>query len=265
MFYHLDANENTNKCVKCNKVFAQKWNLTEHKKICGKSNSQKQAVKRFSCAHCNKQCSRKTHLAEHIRAKHFPHERDRFDCLQCGKSYSRPSSLENHHKTCGKSAVVKYSHKNYSCDHCHYKTTVKAALRDHIQVKHMPQKERIYNCHMCEDSFKMYTYLRNHIKFFHNPEGQIYKCYKCGRELSCGSTLKTHLKLCTRTEQFKKNLRPFVCDVCGYTTTWKSNLRRHIKKDHLHTVTQKCIKCRRVFGSKNALGVHSRTCSSSRF
>jgi hypothetical protein len=57
----------------------------------------------------------------------------------------------------------------YQCPHCSYQTSnAKICLLNHINAKHIPERERPFQCHECTRGFAQKAHLDKHLEVCHN-------------------------------------------------------------------------------------------------
>ncbi|XP_023222365.1 zinc finger protein 782-like [Centruroides sculpturatus] len=131
----------------------------------------------------------------------------------------------------------------FRCNLCGKIFPLKYRLREHMKVH---SEERPFKCNYnsCEESFKRKCNLEQHMYTAHSdeilskisqndPKIMRRKCNFCLKVCQSPSTLKLHLRTHTRE-------RPFTCNFCNGTFTYKSNLNRHIRKFHPKEKTPSC-------------------------
>lgn len=231
---HLSPDSTSRKCNKCARSYKNDACLLSHLRTCSQSGNSKRPLKRLCCYHCDYKASNKRSLSSHIQAKHLPRNPNAHKCKKCEKSYQCRSSLYAHSKICNKPKVDNCKLKNFSCEHCEYKTHTKTLISCHIQAKHLPK----------------------------DPDSS--KCKKCGKMYSWKSDLQRHAKICSQTEEeIRSNMR-FSCEHCEYKTNLKHQFTIHVQAKHSSSVFR-CKKCRKTFISLGYLNYHTRlgTCKNS--
>lgn len=133
-------------------------------------------------------------------------------CSRCNRSFTGRSMLHKH---------VQSVHEGitYQCSICDKSFTQRSNLYVHERSVHGSVS---YTCATCNKSFLYKSSLREHIKRLH--EGIRYQCLLCEKNFANKSHLNVHIK------SVHEGLR-HVC-FCGRKYTEKSNLRRHIQKEH---------------------------------
>lgn len=300
---HLSGNHKSNKCYRCGRKLFNADGLKRHLKICGKTQDEKQWLKKYSCDNCEYKTDYKKDIFGHMVSKHLPHDSNLSKCNKCGKRYSRLNGLYRHLKICGVPLHLRRLPVRYFCDHCEFKTPFRSHLSNHILIKHLP-RDPSNKCSNCKKIFSCKSVLVNHLKicgpspksrspsFFcdnceyktnfktclvthmqskHLPKVQKsysnkLKCTKCGNNYTSRGSLKSHSKICGKTQKFKQSLRHFFCDLCDYKSHRKSLLSTHIQKKHLprNSKSHVCSKCGKNFESIRTLNMHSRICGKTR-
>lgn len=117
------------------------------------------------------------------------------------------------------STTVSLQKRIYSCSDCQYVTDRKNNLKRHIVTMH-ERCTKVLEC--CEKVFANKALLREHVRSCHSHG---YDCKVCGRTFCRKALLKRHITV-------HSGQKDFVCGLCGYATSHKSNLDRH-KRRHL--------------------------------
>lgn len=291
---HMPRVPNLNKCKKCRKCYSCPQTLKKHIIVCGRPEKVKTLSKRFTCDLCDYKTHNKTLLCAHIQRQHLPRDFDANKCDNCGKSYTDASGLKRHSQFCGKPK------KNLSyvyCDHCDYKATRKQNLASHIRFIHSSSPGgNEFQCEYCEkilrlsskyshlqicgplkeklvclscDHCQFKTYSKNslavHIEGRHTLWGvNLNKCKKCGKNFSRKGTLKSHLKLCGKSEEFKRSLMPYSCDHCEFKAKSKIDISQHLMSKHFRNPDNKCPKCKKLFLHVKSMKYHLRLCGKSK-
>ena len=106
--------------------------------------------------------------------------------------------------------------KIFLCPQCHYVTDRKNNLKRHIITMHQ-DCPKILEC--CGVIFRSKAMLREHVSLFHSSG---YRCRVCGRNFCRKALLRRHLSV-------HSGQKDFICPLCSYATSHKSNLERHQK------------------------------------
>ena len=109
-----------------------------------------------------------------------------------------------------------YGRKVFPCPQCRYTTDRRNNLKRHMLTMHQTCSKTLECCGIL---FATKASLREHAMIFHYHG---YTCYYCGRRFCRKALLKRHLSV-------HNGQKDFVCSVCDYATSHKSNLERHRK------------------------------------
>ncbi|XP_048470084.1 oocyte zinc finger protein XlCOF6 isoform X2 [Rhincodon typus] len=222
-------------CSFCKKVFARRnaWKLHEV------THQQKSGP--FYCSKCPSFYS-----SEHVRDLHSAcHYEEAFKCTKCdftdeawSKVYkhlcNHDNSIKPHGCTnCGKrffrtkcsSKLALQRHmgthtgiKPFHCQHCDYKTRLKASLIQHMRVH---TGEKPFKCTVCQYASIDASSLRRHSRT-HSTE-KPYKCQLCSYSCIQKKSLDLHVRRHHTGETFG-------CHLCVYSSPDKQLLQKHLKK-----------------------------------
>ncbi|KAH3827784.1 zinc finger protein 343-like [Dreissena polymorpha] len=128
---------------------------------------------------------------------------------------------------CGNPFPVQYGYgrKVFPCPQCRYTTDRRNNLKRHMLTMHQACTKTLECCGLV---FATKASLREHAMIFHYHG---YTCFYCGRRFCRKALLKRHLSV-------HNGQKDFVCPVCDYATSHKSNLERH-RKVHCRSEEQK--------------------------
>ncbi|KAK7090300.1 uncharacterized protein [Littorina saxatilis] len=107
-----------------------------------------------------------------------------------------------------------YGRKLFPCSQCRYTTDRRNNLKRHMLTMHQ-LSTKLLEC--CGVLFRTKAALREHALIFHYHG---YTCFYCGRRFCRKALLKRHLSV-------HNGQKEFICNVCDYATSHKSNLERH--------------------------------------
>ncbi|PVD18492.1 hypothetical protein C0Q70_21041 [Pomacea canaliculata] len=107
-----------------------------------------------------------------------------------------------------------YGRKIFPCPQCRYTTDRRNNLKRHMLTMHQVSG-KLLEC--CGVLFQTKASLREHALIFHYHG---YTCFYCGRRFCRKALLKRHLSV-------HNGQKEFLCSVCDYATSHKSNLERH--------------------------------------
>lgn len=111
-------------------------------------------------------------------------------------------------------ATSPYGRKLFPCPQCRYTTDRRNNLKRHMLTMHQVSG-KLLEC--CGVLFRTKAALREHALIFHYHG---YTCFYCGRRFCRKALLKRHLSV-------HNGQKEFLCNVCDYATSHKSNLERH--------------------------------------
>ncbi|XP_055539638.1 uncharacterized protein LOC129726684 isoform X1 [Wyeomyia smithii] len=138
-------------CSQCNKLFATKQLMVDHKNIHNK---------KFACSLCPMMWPSRKALAYHIRYRHV--EEKPFKCLVCSHRAVTARDLRIH------ASIHETDHlkrcKEAGCTAA-YKSEI--SLRKHMSMQHMGLPPDIYACHLCPKEYKSGTGLSRHFMVNH--------------------------------------------------------------------------------------------------
>ena len=207
-------------CEICDKIFDQRRNLYEHKRI-------HTDERPYVCQVCEKTFRRKVHLNEHSRI----HTGEKpFKCTECEKCFNNSSNLTKHYRSMHKletagrakrggdnsySGNVLISGKLHSCEICHkeFENNSKLALHNcfpnleevsnHFEE---PIFELNHTCVTCNASFKNKESLLKH------AQEHIANEYHCDEAQKVDTS---DSNIYTQNEPVMKSQSLHICEVCG--------------------------------------------------
>jgi len=187
-------------------------------------------------------------------------EDDAFICIECpGSSEAQPSrtfsrwwELASHlYKTHKKDCDL------YRCIQClEYLTSSVSCLEKHCQTH---ANLRLYECDICNKGFNQYVQLKNH-SVIHLKENNIADipnwakpklCDICQKTFSDSKALKKHV------QSVHSMLKPYICQICGYKSSRKANLKLHVRQ-HSGEKPYQCDECEYRTGDLNSLRRHKK-------
>jgi DNA-directed RNA polymerase subunit RPC12/RpoP len=149
-----------------------------------------------------------------------------------------PSTLERELCTALLASEKVPTKKEYKCHECGSLYTDYHADQVHSQRNHQ------FECDQCHFSFVGKIYLKTH-KFDDHGESDNNKCSICEKTfVNLQKHLRTHTpnnapnnvssvaKNYSDIEEYKDNLRPYLCDQCGSSFKTANWLTRHRRKEH---------------------------------
>ncbi|CAH0582870.1 unnamed protein product [Chrysodeixis includens] len=208
-----------------------------------------------ACLYCSDKFVHAASLARHLRRKHNHHFQppqpapghaapDNVQCPVCNQVYLR-SNLRTHLQThsgqrpflciiCNKSFTTKWnlklhrwthmsrSAKPYKCSLC------KGAFIRHTEyISHMNAHKSVrpYTCNYCGCQFIRKYNCQRHVREHEMAKKYVCKVAECGKSFHRSYYLSEHMKV-------HSGARPFSCNICGKTSSNKSNHNKHVKIHH---------------------------------
>ena len=158
-----------------------------------------------------------------------------------------------------------------SCTLCNEKFNSKESAIRHPSRNHQiyAQKRKAgsrgnYDCDICGKKISYKDSLRDHKIRFHN-EGEStekFKCSQCDFNSPLRRSFTWHMKIAhggVTGKKSKKALKSLTCEVCEYSTPWKSKLLDHILEVHQKIKDQVCKLCDYATSRKSHLTLHVRS------
>lgn len=170
-----------------------------------------------------------TFQSAQLPAGHFPIPRPPFPISGAPLNLSVESSLTSKYTGAEISSNIKNNNVNFAenmsqqisigrklfpCPQCRYTTDRRNNLKRHMLTMHQTCA-KLLEC--CGILFNTKASLREHAMIFHYHG---YTCFYCGRRFCRKALLKRHLSV-------HNGQKDFVCSICDYATSHKSNLERH--------------------------------------
>lgn len=110
-------------------------------------------------------------------------------------------------------SVEHFGRTPYQCDLCDYNTSLKHAIRNHIENRHLkkhpPRVKRSTTCTICGYFCVSKDAYNSHVKVHRGSDDRPFNCTHCNLFFRTEVTLKTHNR--------KKHMhddRPFLCKLC---------------------------------------------------
>ncbi|CAL8091793.1 unnamed protein product [Calicophoron daubneyi] len=138
-----------------------------------------------------------------------------FVCEHCNRSYARPYSLQRH------LIQMHIGEYRFCCGYCEFRTNDRSGYDEHL-ARHFQVKQ--YTCEFCDARFTVKRELNDHVAFKHTVERK-FDCRVCGLAFKTAGTLSRHRKIHGQQKLFE-------CSICGIKFTRGSNLKRHMGRLH---------------------------------
>ncbi|XP_013114071.1 transcription factor grauzone [Stomoxys calcitrans] len=189
---------------------------------------------------CDKKFCKRANLLYHIRRHVNP---NCYRCEDCDQIFSDYQSLRNHLNV----KHQKEEDKIYKCNECPKKFARKYLLEQHRTFKH---KDRCKQCKMCNRRYKTIEELEEHNK---EPCAAGIMCDICAKVIFGPGAFKRH-----QLEHDGGDAHKLQCDLCGSWHKDKYALRKH-KRRHLEPKTPHvCDICNKVSPSREAMVSHKK-------
>uniref|UniRef100_A0A182JHH8 Uncharacterized protein n=1 Tax=Anopheles atroparvus TaxID=41427 RepID=A0A182JHH8_ANOAO len=153
--------------------------------------------------------------------------------------------------TSGKGKIV--------CELCKKEFLYPCNLNQHKTLHH--SKDKPHECRVCHYRFEYIGHLQRHIRQQHEAlaeellepaEPQTFDCTFCGESFEAKPLLTAHVQTNHRGE------KPFQCDKCPATFTYKKSYETHREEHHLKSNNGafKCSFCKKTFNSAQKVDNH---------
>ena len=153
---------------------------------------------------------------------------------------------------------------NFVCNVCGKQFFAKDKLSHHNWAVHAEEESP---CTSCDKTFRSKKKLTYHMRATH-VEKEAFHCELQFGEIECSyfssskSNLRTHKKGVHEKANKDANPPKFLCDLCEYSTTLKTNLVRHNKtctnSVESNSLENSCNLCHNTFSTKKILHKHTK-------
>lgn len=156
-----------------------------------------------------------------------------------------------------------------SCTLCSSTFGSSSALEEHQRNQHSGTQEREHVCRFCQVSFKSPENMTRHVATSH-PEGASVKCDSCAAMFSDERQMNLHKSKVHGNRQRRDILQRKVWEcmfvvgdddhkeICGYSSSTKTNVSRHIKSQHANFKPWGCAICKARCTTKQNAETHLR-------
>ena len=173
---------------------------------------------------------------------------NKYKCLDCDKEFTSVMGAKIHKRTVHEGV-------RYDCHICERQFSQQSNLKTHIQQKHEDKKET-FTCTFCYQKCATKRNVNRHMKLKHHKEFIAAKikydslsCDSCDYVATKAYSLSVH-------KRDKHSEQVFYCDQCSFNACIKSNLKRHIKRQHVTGDMHSCDKCGQQFTQLTNLKIH---------
>ncbi|XP_011561571.3 zinc finger protein 34 isoform X1 [Plutella xylostella] len=233
LLLHLTShvkNENSFRCVVCDKRFSHHLLLVQHEK-------QHLVSGRFQCSICSMSYDCRSRLSLHVKSHLNIKE---FVCQYCGKEFLRPNSMRRHVEIC-------HGGQTIQCPIC--RKRLKGHLTEHLRTH---DNKRPHECPDCGQRFTQSTQLTVHRRS--HTGARPYPCRICRRPFTHSNAMMLHHRRHTGE-------KPFSCPMCPMAFSQLPHMKAHMMKIHGKAMTYKCERCRQFFKLKSELEEHEKACA----
>lgn len=181
-----------------------------------------------------------------------------FNCDHCTYRFTTEARLRNHEKSKHFKEEIKFNLDSFSCENCRLQFDDKNCLINHLRETH----HDLNLCEFCCQTFSTHKILIRHYSRLHNDDLK-HECEECGRKFINQLFLLRHSSRChgRRIEVLPKVEEVPVNDVCkfcnqNFHTRYK--LERHliIMHEDKQAATLECDICSKKFIFMNSLREH---------
>ncbi|XP_072929397.1 uncharacterized protein [Epargyreus clarus] len=218
LLWHKETHEERPKaCLHCSDKFVHAASLTRHVRRTHNayylSERARGKVDNVPCPVC-KQLYLRTNLRAHLQT----HSGKRpFVCIVCNKAFTTKWNLKLHRWT-----HASRSAKPFKCNLCKG-----AFIRQTEYISHMNAHKSVkpYTCKYCGCQFIRKYNCQRHVREHETAKKYVCKVPECGKSFHRNYYLSEHMKV-------HSGARPFSCNICGKTSSNKSNHNKHVKIHH---------------------------------
>ncbi|KAM3956282.1 LOW QUALITY PROTEIN: uncharacterized protein ACR2FA_009731 [Aphomia sociella] len=217
LLWHKETHQDRPKaCLYCSDKFVHAASLTRHVRRSHNEyylSERAGKVDNVPCPVC-KQVYLRTNLRAHLQT----HSGKRpYLCIICNKAFTTKWNLKLHRWT-----HMSRSAKPYKCTLCKG-----AFIRQTEYISHMNSHKSVkpYTCNYCGCQFIRKYNCQRHVREHEMAKKYVCKVPECGKSFHRSYYLSDHMKV-------HSGARPFSCNICGKTSSNKSNHNKHVKIHH---------------------------------
>ncbi|GAB6018444.1 hypothetical protein CHUAL_000150 [Chamberlinius hualienensis] len=210
-------------------------------------NQTKMEVKQpLKCSQCNYVTTRKDSFRNHLDV----HDEQReYVCEICTRHFRNRRRYASHVRS------HKHPERLLKCERCDYVTSTRTTLTQHLASRHrVDAKGNALNadvkCAECDFVCVSKFQLRNHRVYKHSIKP--FKCAECEFSAVRKTLVEKHMQM------KHKNLRPFLCDTCGFRSKTISAFHSHLMV-HSNNKPFKCDSCSKAYKHNYQLRAHQRS------
>ena len=231
------------KCQSCDKSFGTKSSLQLHIKTV---HLKMRAFKCVECKLCEVTLTSNFKLKKHMLEYHDDKRFANSSCYYCDKTFIYKSLMIQHMRTEHEQV------KDYKCDFCHVRMSLKFNLQKHMLEKHNDERFANVPCHLCEKKFICESHKRYHIRRVHEETKDNYKCEICQKTMTSKFNLQKHMLEQHNDERFAN----VPCKICDKKFICESHMTHHVRKVHEQAKDYKCDRCGKEYERKGQRDNH---------
>ncbi|XP_026498500.2 uncharacterized protein LOC113402456 [Vanessa tameamea] len=220
LLWHKETHDEKPKaCLYCSDKFVHAASLTRHVRrthneyFLADKATEKGRMENVPCPVC-----KQMYLRSNLRAHLLTHSGKKpYHCIICNKAFTTKWNLKLHRWT-----HLSRSAKPFKCTLCKG-----AFIRQSDYVSHMNAHKSVrpYTCNYCGCQFIRKYNCQRHVREHEMAKKYVCKVPECGKSFHRSYYLSEHMKV-------HSGARPFACNICGKTSSNKSNHNKHVKIHH---------------------------------
>ncbi|XP_013414287.1 zinc finger protein 91 [Lingula anatina] len=250
-----ERNKKTFKCLKCTAVFDSSSTLRDHARDCP-GVPKKLRSPSYKCKLCGAGFVKMQCLWRHEHTKHgISHDDKKLHCAHKSCKFQCFTSTQmSLHQNCHKET------KSFACDKCGKTYKAKKNLHQHYRLIHELKDKQI--CKKCGKTLRTASTLQKH-ETRCGVKDRPLKCPQCNLSFITADSESLDYHMFAKHGIVPKNRDIHICEVCGYQTTRKAILKKHLIS-HSEERNFKCSYCDRAFKHRNTLLQHTKIHSDDR-